>query len=152
MVIWMLIRHCFPSIYYQLVRITACESSILHVAVSSKQQAVDVEQRLAKYGVVKLDGLHMPEAIRHQVVAFLASDGVVFEDDTESCGLPVSKSHYASSHGFYFGHKSDERFAIFSGADISSAIERKASAEQIAPTLASLMSLPVQPFPASPLI
>ena len=142
----------FPANILPAGTLFSCESSVLHVAVSSKLQADDVEQRLAKYDVVKLDGLHMPEDLRGQVVAFLASDGVVFEDDTEACGLPLGKSHYASSHGFYFGHKSDERFAVFSGADIGSAVVNKAAAEQIAPTLASMMKLPVHSFPASPLI
>lgn len=141
----------FPAHILPTDTLYSCESSVLHVAVSSNRQLADVEQRLGAFGVTRMDGSHLPENIRDQVVAFLAEDEVVFEDDAENRGQPVGQSHYVSSHGFYFGHKSDERFAIFSGPDITCSTAGQVAAEQVAPTLARLMNLPVQAFPASPL-
>lgn len=129
----------------------ACESSVLHVALKSERETREVTARLAEWEIEPIDGSHLPES-GQPVHAFLASKDRVFEKDTENTRQPDGISHYASSHGFRFGHKADERFAVFAGPDISGATESFATAEQIAPTLARILQLPLNPFPDSSLV
>ena len=131
----------------------ACESSVLHVALRSEKQAAEVTARLVEWQVEPLEGSHLPEPeTDHLIRAFLASDDRVFEKDTENTGAPEGTSHYASSHGFRFGHPADERFAVFAGPDIPGTTEYRSAAEQIAPTLARILKLPLNVFPTSSLI
>lgn len=129
----------------------ACESSVLHVASTSAKETREITARLAEWDVEPLDGSHLPESDQ-LIHAFLASDDRVFETDTENTQQPDGMSHYVSSHGFRFGHKADERFAIFYGPNIPNNTEPFAAAEQIAPTLAQILKLPLNPFPACSLI
>ena len=131
----------------------ACETSVLHVALKSEKQAREVRARLSYWQVEPLDGSHLPESAKEQPVrAFLASNDQVFEADTGNTGAPEGTSHYVSSHGFRFGHQADERFAIFAGPDIPNTTVHRSAAGQIAPTLARILQLPLNPFPDSSLI
>ena len=129
----------------------ACESSVLHVAVTSEQEVREVTARLAEHDVEPLDGAHLPEG-HHPVKAFLASNDRIFAKDTDRLGTPEGSSPYVSSHGFRFGHWADERFAIFAGPDIPNTTVHRSAAEQIAPTLAQILQLPLTPFPAPSLL
>ena len=128
----------------------ACESSVLHVALKSEKETREVTARLAEWDVEPLDGSHLPES-NPLIHAFLASNDRVFEKDTENTQQPDGVSHYISSHGFRFGHKADERFAIFAGPNIPNTTESFATAGQVTPTLARILKLPLNPFPASSL-
>lgn len=141
----------FPNNFLPSGTRYACESSILHVAVKSESDYKNIADRLKDFSVEPLEGQHIPPG-QTSVRAFLAKDKIVFEDSKPDCQLPEGESHYVSSHGFRFGHASDERFAIFSGLPIPSSSVYRASAEQIAPTMAQIMNLPVARFPDTPLL
>ena len=107
---------------------------------------------MAPYGVVFYEPTYIPTDLRGQVAAFLAPDGVSFEDDgvadrTQPEGSPIA----FSSHGIRPGASGDDRFAVFAGPNVPQGRVKEAAATQIAPTFAELLGLPLDGFITSPL-
>jgi predicted AlkP superfamily pyrophosphatase or phosphodiesterase len=130
----------------------SCEGGILYVHFESKDQLSDISSALAKHQVLPLDNQFLPADQRQEVAAFLAPENTDFHFDKCKTGRPVGGPHYRANHGFKPGHKADERFLVMAGPDIPVSIQPFAKAEQIAPTMAKLLSLPVNSYPRVSLI
>jgi predicted AlkP superfamily pyrophosphatase or phosphodiesterase len=129
-----------------------CEGSILHVIPKDAEELAAITEALAPYGVTPYEPTYIPTDLRAQVAAFLAPDGVSFEDDgvadrTQPEGVPVA----ISSHGIRPGASGDDRFAIFAGPNVPQGSVKEATATHIAPTFAELLGLPLDGFIAAPL-
>ena len=131
---------------------TSCEGGILYVHYESKEQWVEFSTALAEYQVLPLENHYLPANQREQVAAFLAPEDTDFHFDKYQTGQPVGDAHYQANHGFKPDHKADERFLVMAGPDIPIGEQSFAKAEQIAPTMAKLLNLPINGYPLAPLI
>jgi predicted AlkP superfamily pyrophosphatase or phosphodiesterase len=131
---------------------TSCEGGILYLHYKSKEQLLECSTALARYQVLPLENQFLPTNQREQVAAFLAPEDSDFHFDKYQTGQPVGDAHYRANHGFKPGHKADERFLVMAGPDIPVERQSFAQAEQIAPTMAKLLNLPITDYPLPPLI
>lgn len=131
---------------------TDSEGTMLHVHVESDADEARAADALAKFGVVPWNADHIPADQRDHIRVFLAPDGTSFEqgypDDTEPAGPP----HNISSHGHRPGHPGDDRFMLLSGAGIARGTIEGAAANQVAPTIASLLGLDTDVYEGEPLL
>ena len=96
---------------------------------------------------------HVPADVRDAVLTFLAPDGVSFEHDADAPAEgPVMAPKNRSSHGARPGHPADERFLVMAGPSIGRGRIERAEARDVAPTLAALAGLPLDPYAGSPLV
>lgn len=130
----------------------SCEGGILYVHYESDEQLSEISSSLAKYQVAPLDNQFLPVNQRQSIAAFLAPEDTDFHFDKNQTGQPVGNAHYKANHGFKPGHKADERFLVMAGPDIPVGQQSFAKAEQIAPTMAKLLNLPINGYPFASLI
>lgn len=128
----------------------SCEGGVVHVRFESESHLNELAGALAVHDVERIDNGYLPPEQRGVIASFAAPDGCDLNVDWDNTGLPRSPSKYCANHGFRPGHRGDQRFAIFFGPDIEPATIEHARAEEIAPTLASLLELPTTPFPMRP--
>jgi predicted AlkP superfamily pyrophosphatase or phosphodiesterase len=126
------------------------EGGILNVVPRDADDLARITQALAPYGVQPFHTDYVPEDLRGQVASFLAPDGMTFEPDDPDETEPVGAPRLLSSHGLRPGNPADDRFAVFAGPDVEPGIVESANAVQVAPTLAALLRLPLDEFPADP--
>ena len=130
----------------------SCEGGTLYVHYESKQQLLEFTSTLAEYRVLPLDNQFLPADQRKEVAVFLGPEKSDFQLDKYQTGQPVGNAHYLATHGFKPGHKGDERFLVMAGPDIPVETQSFAKAEQVAPTMAKLLKLPITSYPLAPLI
>jgi predicted AlkP superfamily pyrophosphatase or phosphodiesterase len=128
-----------------------CEGSLLHVIPKDDAELADITARLAAYGVTPYNSNHIPTDYRTVIKTFAAPEGAAFEHDpaapvTEPTGKPAA----LSSHGLVPGMPGDDRFCVFAGPNVPQRRVAEANAVQVAPTLAALLGLSLEGFPAAP--
>lgn len=127
------------------------ECCFLYVHTESQAQLTEIQARLAEHGILKHSSEHLPAEVQSEVVSFLAPEGHSFESaQANSTGLS-NPPRYPSTHGFPPGTAADDRFAVFYGPDIQRGNYARATAEQIAPSMAALLGLELKRYPAKPL-
>jgi len=131
---------------------TSCEGGVLYLHYESIAQLSVISSTLAGYGVLPQDNQFLPADQRDKVAVFSAPDNTDFHFDKYKTGQPVGDAHYRSNHGFKSGHKADERFLIMAGPDIPKGRQSFAKAEQVAPTMAMLLKLPLGGYVLPPLL
>lgn len=142
------------SIHPQVIipdTIMQSEGSVMMVRVEDADHLERIAAALAPYGVKRFHTNYIPADHRDQIAAFIAPDHVTFElddpDETEPVGPPRNKS----SHGLRPGLPGDDRFCILAGSDVPQGNIPSAKAVQVAPTLAKILGLPLDDFPAQPI-
>lgn len=129
--------------------VTQCEGGCLLVA--TKEGQAMAQERLAQYGVEPYPNTCLPPELRDEVFVFAAPPGLSFEDDNANETEPTGKPSNTSTHGLRPGMAGDDRFALFAGPRVPKGCIPDGEARQVAPTLASLLGLPLDDFPAPPL-
>jgi predicted AlkP superfamily pyrophosphatase or phosphodiesterase len=127
-----------------------CEGSVLNVIPRGEDDRARIAEALAPYGVEPFAVDYIPEDLRDQVAAFVAPEGMSFESGNSEVNGPVGPPQAISSHGLRPGLPGDDRFAILAGPAVTPGVVESAEAAQIAPTLAALLGLPLDDFPAAP--
>jgi len=129
------------------------EGATLHVAAAPGPARERMSERLAAFGVESHESEHVPAAARSRVATFTAPAGHSFEERPRELAedQPTGKPRYVSSHGLRPGSPADDRPCIFFGPGIPREVHEYAAPEQFAPTLASALGLPLDPYPAPPL-
>lgn len=130
--------------------VTDCEGALLHVAVDGMEAEVVATAALARYGVKPFPNDYLPEKHRRRVRSFLAPDGMSFEPGPASGA--VTEPDAVSSHGLRPGHPADDRFLVLSGPAVGPGLLERATAGQVAPTVAALLGLPAGPYPETSLL
>ncbi len=129
-----------------------CEGSMLHVIPRNEGEAGYITERLATYNVLPYNSNHIPIEYRHLIKTFVAPEAAAFEYDAEKPATdPTGTPNAISSHGIRPGLPGDDRFCVFAGPDVPRDVTAEAKAVQIAPTLAALLGLPLDNFPAAPI-
>lgn len=127
------------------------EGATLHVLLEEGITQEQISQQLAEYGIEQIASNHVPKEHQAKVLTFVAPEGYYFgkapEGVTEATGL----APYTSMHGFKPGNPADDRFAIFHGNHVPRGQLDEADAVQIAPTLAKILGLSLEPYPAKPI-
>lgn len=129
----------------------APEGSMLYVKHKDADELAMVTEKLAAYGCERYPSDFIVPDYQEQIAVFLAPDRHSFEHDeanppTEATGRPKA----ISSHGIRPGAPGDDRFCVFAGPDVPQGRLDAADAWQVAPTLAALMGLSQESFPAAP--
>lgn len=127
-----------------------CEGGMLLVAPKDADELHRVTEALAAYGVEPYPNTCIPADHRDQVAVFVAPPGMTFENEDASITEPIARPKAISSHGMRPGHPGDDRFALFAGPDVPRGQIARADAVKVAPTLAKLLGLPLDDFPAQP--
>jgi predicted AlkP superfamily pyrophosphatase or phosphodiesterase len=125
------------------------EGSLLHVIADSKERK-QIAGKLAPYGIEAWHSEHVPVERREAIATFVAPEGHYFGHKPAS-GEVIGPAQYLSMHGFKPGSPDDDRFAVFMGKGIPQGFIETADAVQVAPTLAKVVGLPLEPYPAKPL-
>jgi predicted AlkP superfamily pyrophosphatase or phosphodiesterase len=139
-----------PSVIIPGVQ-TQCEGGCLLVVPRDMAELAHVTERLVPYGVEPYPNTCVPAELRDQVFVFAAPAGVSFEDDNPDETEPTGKPANTSTHGLRPGMAGDDRFALFAGPNIPTGCIPEGSANQVAPTFAAILGLPLDDFPAPPL-
>ncbi len=128
------------------------EGATLHVRVNGADHAREVAVRLAEYGVQPEASSHVPDEQRDLIATFSAPHRHSFEHSPADTphDRPTGDPHYVSTHGHRPGDPADDRFCIFAGPGVPQAVVATATAEQFTPSLAAVLGLPLDPFPARP--
>jgi predicted AlkP superfamily pyrophosphatase or phosphodiesterase len=137
-------RVIIPGTTYQ------SEGSVLHVAPRDADHLAQITAALAEYGAQPLSNHYIPADHRDRVYAFVAPDKFSFEDEDPDEKNPTGAPKLISSHGLLPGSPGDDRFALFAGPNVPTSEIASADAVQIAPTLATILGLPLGDFPAQP--
>lgn len=129
------------------------EGATLHVATSNANERQDVVSRLSHFGAEPYESAHIPLTSRSNIATFMAPPGHSFEESPQNLpsNQPTGQPRYLSSHGLKPGSPGDDRPCFFFGAGIPIETLETAAAEEFAPTLASILGLPLEPYPSSPL-
>lgn len=129
------------------------EGATLHVRVESADHAREVAVRLAEYGAEPEESRHVPAAQRDIIATFSAPHRHSFEHSPAATpdNQPTGRPTYVSTHGHRPGDPADDRFCIFAGPGVPQAVVERATAEQFTPSLAAVLGLPLDPFPARPI-
>lgn len=117
------------------------EGGTLHVAATHAGRLRECEARLAEHGALRIDNGHVPAEVRDRIATFAAPPGHSFEARPPHVDVDAVRGRpkYLSTHGFRPGSADDERFAVFSGAGIGTAVCRRAAADQFAATAAAIL-------------
>lgn len=126
------------------------EGSILLTVPVDKADRQRITDALAAYGVEPFATHFVPADFREQVAAFVAPPGVSFEHDDPDEMEPTGDPAMTSNHGLRPGMPGDDRFAVFAGPVVPRGVIERADAVQVAPTLAQILGLPLDDFPAKP--
>lgn len=126
------------------------QGALLHVKVNSPEEEAYATARLAEFGAVPFDPSYLPEDHREFIRPYLAPDDHAFEGGPAD--EPVTAPSNISSHGLCPGHPADDRFMFLKGPDVPAGTIATATAEQVAPTVARLLGLPISGFPGEPLL
>lgn len=126
------------------------EGATLNMVVQDTRQRDRYAERLRPFGVEMGNGDDLPPRVRDKLVRFFAPVGHSFEDhpDHRPATQQTGSPHYVSSHGFKPGSRVDDRFWVLAGPGVPRASIRFADADQFAPTLAEILSLPTDGFAA----
>jgi predicted AlkP superfamily pyrophosphatase or phosphodiesterase len=129
------------------------EGATLHVALRGDTSKGEVEKRLADFGVEPYDNSYMPNDMRARLASFVAPEGYSFEEKPVDAAeeAMMGAPRYLSSHGVKPGRGEDDRICLFAGAGIPRKKMSFATAEEVAPTLASILGLDLEGFVADPL-
>ena len=137
----------------------SCEGAILFVHCDVEQDTATLESKLSAHQVKTIDNRFLPKHLRNEIACFLAPEEHDFYRDKYATGQAVGPSIYRATHGFAQGHQLDERFMLMAGPDIAKpntgeheTQSRTATAEQVAPTISSLLGLDTSLYPAKPLV
>jgi predicted AlkP superfamily pyrophosphatase or phosphodiesterase len=131
--------------------VVQCEGGSLLVAPRDADELHRVTARLAEYGVEPYPNTCIPPEYREQVVVFVAPPGVSFEEGNPEDGQLTGKPTAISTHGLRPGAPGDDRFALFAGPGVPHGAIAVGDAVQVAPTLAMLLGLSLEVYPAQPL-
>lgn len=137
-----------PQVILPGVR-TQSEGGCLLVAPRDSDELRLVSEKLAAFDVEPYPNDCVPPDMRDQVAIFVSPEGVSFEQDDADATEPVMRPKAVSSHGQRPGLPGDDRFAIFAGPAVRSGVLVEAAATQVAPTLASILGLPMDGFSAA---
>jgi predicted AlkP superfamily pyrophosphatase or phosphodiesterase len=140
----------FPRVVLPGVRVQ-CEGGSLLVAPRDAHELHEVTEKLAAYGVEPYSNACIPQAHRDQIAVFVAPPGMSFEDGSEHTVEPTGKPTAISTHGLRPGAPGDDRFALFAGPKVPHGTLAAGDAVQVTPTLAMLLGLPIDGYPAQPL-
>jgi predicted AlkP superfamily pyrophosphatase or phosphodiesterase len=117
------------------------EGGVLHVAPRDRDEADRAERVLSEHGCVEFPTDHLPEALRGELRAFLAPDGVSFEHDAPTPAEPVAAPQARSSHGARPGHPADDRVWIAAGPNVRPGRIAAAPATAVAGTIGALLGI-----------
>lgn len=132
----------FPEVTVQ------CEGGSLIVAPKDHAELVRVTAALAAYGVEPYPADCIPPELAGQLAIFVAPEGMSFEGDDINATEAVGPARVTSTHGLRPGLPGDDRFAVFAGPDVVPGVVDEGDAVQVAPTLAAILGLSLEPFPA----
>lgn len=124
------------------------EGAVLHVLATSVHDADRAAGALAEFGAVPFENGYLPEEHRDSLLAFLAPDGTSFETGIEGATEPVGDPTNLSSHGLRPGDPGDDRMFVAVGPDVPAGFVASAAANQVAPTIAQLLGISREAFPA----
>lgn len=139
-----------PGVIIPGVRVQ-CEGGSLLVAPHDAAELADVTSKLAEFGVEPYPNDCIPAEMRDQVAVFVAPPDFSFETEIEDATEPIVPPKAISTHGLRPGFMGDDRFALFAGPNVPQGGVPESKAVQVAPTLASLIGLPVTDFPEAPI-
>ncbi|MEQ8676993.1 MAG: alkaline phosphatase family protein [Aggregatilineales bacterium] len=128
------------------------EGSVLLVAPRDPAELAHVTRVLGDYGCEQMPVDFVPEDQREPLTAFVAPDGMDFEEASAGITTPTGAPLLKSNHGLRPGLPGDDRFAVFYGPDVNTGTIDFADAVQIAPTCARLLGLPLDGFMGEPLL
>ena len=119
------------------------------VVHGSKAEFAKILEAVAPYGVEAGRKTMFPEDLRDELHLLIAPDKHSFEglygrDRTEPTGTPGA----IATHGFRPGSSLDDRMCIMAGPSVPSGGVQAADANQVAPSLAKIMGLDTEDFPA----
>lgn len=140
----------YPEVLLPNLTVQA-EGATLHVVLTAGDEREDVTRRLAEHGVKPWTSNHVPVEHRDVIATFVAPAGCSFESKPEGGSTPSGLPRYSSMHGFEPGNPDDDRFAVFAGPGVPQGVVDRADAVQVAPTLARLLGLDLEPYPAPPI-
>lgn len=127
------------------------EAGILYATLGDGRERQALTETLAEHGIEPLPHPPVPPEQQEKVAAFSAPAGTWFEKKPEGAKGVSGPPKYASGHGFKPGTRSNARFALFAGAGITPGTIEHAEAEQLAPTLAKMLGLSLEPYPQTPI-
>lgn len=127
-----------------------CEGGSLLVAPKDEAELKMVEEKLAEYDVEPFPNDCIPPELRDQIFVFVAPHQTSFEDYGPDETEPTGKPNSISTHGLKPGWPGDDRLALFSGPDVPQGSLDVADAVQFAPTVAKLLGLDIDEYPADP--
>ena len=134
---------------------TVCEAEggTLNVAMEDAGQRRHIADCLAAFGAVEQDDGHLPQALRGRVATFTAPHRHSFEERPADAPAdePTGTPRYISSHGLRPGDRADDRFCVFAGPGVPHAVVDAAEADQLAPSLAAVLGVPLPTSPAAPI-
>jgi predicted AlkP superfamily pyrophosphatase or phosphodiesterase len=130
---------------------TQCEGGSLLVAPKDADELALVSETLAGFGCEPYPNTCLPPEYREAVKVFVAPAGMSFEDNHPDSTEPLVTPKAISTHGLRPGFAGDDRFAVFAGPNVPAGTAPAADAVQVAPTLAALLGLSLDVYPA-PLI
>jgi predicted AlkP superfamily pyrophosphatase or phosphodiesterase len=126
------------------------EGGCLLVAAKDADELAMVTEKLAAFDVEPYANTCIPVELREQVAIFVAPERVSFEQDALDATEPILPPKAVSSHGQRPGLPGDDRFALFAGPDVPQGSIKEATATQVSPTLATILGLPLDGYPAQP--
>jgi len=138
-----------PQVIIPGVRVQ-CEGGSLLVAPKDEAELKMVTEKLAEFDVEPYPNDCIPPELRDQVFVFVAPPKFSFENENTDATEPTGKPKAISTHGLKPGMAGDDRFALFAGPDVPQGCIPEAKAVQVAPTLAKILGLPLDDFPAEP--
>lgn len=140
-----------PQVILPAGTVMQSEGSVLNVAPRDADHLAEITEKLAPYGVVPFHVEYVPEDVRPMLASFLAPARTSFEHDNADETEPTGAPKMTSSHGLKPGDPGDDRFAVFVGPDVPQGVIAEANADQVAPTFAALLGLPLDGFPSAPI-
>lgn len=136
-----------PQVILPGVR-TQSEGGCLLVAPRDAEELAIVTEKLAAFDVEPYPNTCVPPELRAQVAIFVSPERVSFEQDDLDAVEPILPPKAVSSHGQRPGLPGDDRFALFAGPGVPKGMIREADATQVSPTLATILGLPLDGYPA----
>jgi predicted AlkP superfamily pyrophosphatase or phosphodiesterase len=138
-----------PQVIIPGVR-TQSEGGCLMVAPRDAEELAMVTEKLAAFEVEPYPNTCVPAEMRDQVAIFVSPERISFEQDDLEATEPILPPKAVSSHGQRPGLPGDDRFALFAGPAVPQGSAANAPAVCIAPTLAMILGLTLDGFPAQP--
>ncbi|MER9683172.1 alkaline phosphatase family protein [Mesorhizobium sp. M0115] len=134
-------------------KVWQAEGATLHVLVADEQERQEIADRLSQYGAEPWSSDHLPIELREKIATFVAPEGYDFEDAPTGHpeDQPLGSPKYKSTHGFRPGKPADDRVCIISGVGVPKGVAAEAGATRLAPTVSSILGLPLEIFPDRPL-